>query len=115
LSFLWDLKVGGDIFNATEDYLTGLGRSKRTSDRLTPRVVDGVILDGLENTATPTANNISITPYYNQAYYTTMPEEEFIQKDVNWFRLRDLSLNYSFAPGFTKSIKFVRSLGAFLT
>ncbi len=115
LSFLWDLKVGGDIFNATEDYLTGLGRSKRTADRLTPRVVDGVLMDGLENTATPTANNISITPYFNQAYYQTMPEEEFIQKDVNWFRLRDVSLNYTFSPQVTKSVKFVRSLGAFLT
>ena len=23
-----------------------------------------------------------------------MPDEEFIQKDVNWFRLRDITLNY---------------------
>ena len=115
LSFLWDLKVGGDIFNATEDYLTGLGRSWRTADRLTPRVVTGVIADGLENTATPTINNISITPYYNQAYYTTMPEEEFIQKDVNWFRLRDVSLNYTFSSTAMRNFKFVRSLSAFVT
>lgn len=115
LSFLWDFKVGGDIFNATERYLTTVGRSHRTADRLTPRVVDGVLADGLENTATPTRNNIAITPFYNQAYFTTMPEEEFIQKDVNWARLRDISLNYTFGTNFMNRIKFVRTLSAFVT
>ncbi|MGG9964583.1 SusC/RagA family TonB-linked outer membrane protein [Ferruginibacter sp. SUN106] len=111
-SFLWDLKVGGDIFNATDRYLTTQGRSLRTLDRLNPRVIQGVLQDGLENTATPTKNTISITPYYNQAYYTTMPEEEFIEKDVNWLRLRDVSLSYSFP---VKKIKLLSSLGAFVT
>ncbi len=115
LSFLWDFKVGGDIFNATERYLTTLGRSHRTADRLTPRVVDGVLADGLENTATPTRNNIAITPFYNQAYFTTMPEEEFIQKDVNWARLRDISLNYTFGSNVMNRLKFVRTLSAFVT
>ncbi|MBK7122336.1 MAG: SusC/RagA family TonB-linked outer membrane protein [Chitinophagaceae bacterium] len=115
LSFLWDLKVGGDIFNATERYLTTLGRSTRTSDRLTARVINGVLEDGLENTATPTKNNISITPFYNQAYYTTMPEEEFIEKDINWLRLRDISLSYTFNKNLFRKIKFVSGLSAFAT
>ena len=115
LSFLWDLKVGGDIFNGTERYMTTNGRSLRTADRLTPRVVDGIIQDGLENTATPTKNTISITPYYNQAYYTTMPEEEFIEKDVNWLRLRDVSLRYSFGSSFVKRLKVLSGLSAFTT
>lgn len=115
LSFLWDLKVGGDIFNATDRYLTTLGRSLRTADRMTPRVVKGVLQDGLENSSTPTANTIAVVPYYNQAYYTTMPEEEFIEKDVNWLRLRDISLNYAFTPRFLRNAKFVRSLSAFVT
>jgi len=114
-SFLWDLKVGGDIFNATERYLTTLGRSYRTIDRESPRVINGIIEDGLENTGTPTKNNISITPAVNQAYYTTMPEEEFIQKDVNWLRLRDMTLNYNFTGEFVKNLKVVKSLGAFIT
>jgi len=77
-----------------------------------PRVIQGVLQDGLENTSTPTKNTISITPYYNQAYYTTMPEEEFIEKDINWLRLRDVSLSYTFL---TKKLKMLRSLGAFVT
>ena len=115
LSFLWDLKVGGDIFNATDRYLTTQGRSTRTSDRTTARVIDGVLMDGLENTATPTKNNISIIPYYNQAYYTTMPEEEFIEKDVNWLRLRDISLSYSFNKNVYKRLKILNGLSAFVT
>jgi TonB-linked SusC/RagA family outer membrane protein len=115
LSFLWDLKVGGDIFNATERYLTTIGRSVRTADRNTPIVVKGILQDGLENTATPTKNTIVITPYYQQTYYTTMPEEEFVEKDVNWFRLRDLTLNYTFGSRVMRNMKWVRSLSAFVT
>jgi hypothetical protein len=111
-SFLWDMKIGGDIFNATDRYLTTQGRSMRTMDRLTPRVLTGVLQDGLENTGTPTKNNISITPYYNQAYYTTMPEEEFIEKDINWLRLRDVSLSYNFL---TKRTKLLKTLSGFVT
>lgn len=100
LTFLWDFKVGGDIFNGTHMFLTGAGRSKITADRLEPRVIEGVLRDGKENTATPTPNTISVIPYYNDAYYTStaMPEEAFIERDVNWARLRDITLSYIF-PG----------------
>lgn len=116
LSMLWDLKVGGDIYNATEKYLTVMGRSLRTADRETPRIVSGVLEDGLENTANPTKNTIVVTPYYNNIFYTTaMPEEEFIQKDVNWFRLRDVTLNYQFGSKVLKALKVVKNMGAFIT
>lgn len=115
LSFLWDLKVGGDIFNGTNMYLTTIGRSKLTADRMTPRVISGVLQDGLENTSNPTRNTIAVTPYFNDNYYRLLPEEEFIEKDVNWFRLRDVTLNYTFSTRFTKKLKVVKSLGAFFT
>jgi hypothetical protein len=82
---------------------------------MTSRVINGVLQDGLENTAAPTRNNIAITPYYQQNYYTAMPDEEFIQKDVNWFRLRDLTLNYTFKSQFVQKLKYVKRLGVFLT
>lgn len=115
LSFLWDLKVGGDIFNGNNQYLTTIGRSLLTADRLTPRIIEGVLQDGLENTATPTKNNISVTPYFNDNYYRLLPEEEFIEKDVNWFRLRDITLAYTFPASAMKKIKGVKSLGLFFT
>ncbi|MBN8673500.1 MAG: SusC/RagA family TonB-linked outer membrane protein [Chitinophagales bacterium] len=112
LSMLWDLKVGGDIFNGTKMYLTRVGRSKLTADRYTPRVIDGVLNDGLQNSATPTTNTIVVIPAYNEQYYTTMPEEAFIEKDVNWFRLRDITLNYTFPKSFVRAFK---SLSVFAT
>jgi len=115
LSMLWDFKVGGDIFNGTEKYLTSAGRSLRTADRMQPIIAKGVLQDGLENTDHPTVNNIVITPFYAQTYYTTMPEEAFIEKDVNWARLRDLTLNYTFSPKVVRSLKVVKSLSAFIT
>lgn len=115
LSFLWDLKVGGDIFNATEMYLTLQGKSQRTADRRMPRIVKGVLNDGLQNTDNPTPNNIVITPYYTNTYYTSMPEEEFIQHDVNWLRLRDLTLSYTFPQTAMRGLKFVKTLALFAT
>lgn len=115
LSFLWDLKVGGAIYNGTDAYLTQIGRSKRTADRKTARVINGVLADGQENTAHPTKNNIVVVPYYTQNYYKSMPDEEFIQKNVNWFRLRDLTLNYNFTQEFVHKLKYFKSLGLFVT
>ena len=116
LSMLWDLKVGGDIFNGTNMYLTLRGKSTITDDRKTPRVVTGVLNDGLQNSATPTKNTIVVIPYDNQAYYTTrMPEEEFIQKNVNWMRLRDLTINYTLPARMIKKYSFLKALGLFAT
>jgi TonB-linked SusC/RagA family outer membrane protein len=115
LSFLWDLRVGGDIFNGTEMYLTSIGKSTRTSDRMTPRVIDGVLNDGLQNTANPTPNSIVVVPYYQSSYYTSMPEEEFIQHDVDWFRLRDLTLTYNLPQQTIKRFKAVKRLSVFVT
>ncbi len=100
LSVLWDMKVGGDIFNGTLMFMTIAGRSTITEDRLEPRVIEGVLNDGKQNTANPTPNTISVIPYYNDAYYgsTAMPEEAYIEKDVNWLRMRDVTLSYVF-PG----------------
>ncbi|MFI5128665.1 MAG: SusC/RagA family TonB-linked outer membrane protein [Chitinophagales bacterium] len=115
LSFLWDLKVGGDVFNATDYYLTLQGKSVRTADREQPRVIQGVLQDGKENSATPTANTIVVVPMYQQTYYTGMPEEEFIEQDVNYLRLRDLTLSYTLPSQSLKKMGFVKSLGFFIT
>ena len=112
LSMLWDSKVGGDVFNGTNLFMTLNGISMKTADRYTPRVVAGVLKNGLENTATPTINTISVIPAFNNTYYTNMPEEEFIERDVNFFRLRDITLSYTFKKDLIKGFK---NLSAFVT
>jgi TonB-linked SusC/RagA family outer membrane protein len=118
LSFLWDIRNGGDIFNGTNMYLTTLGKSIKTADRMTPRTVDGILQNGFENTANPTINKIQVTPYYNNSYYgsVAMPEEDYMERDINFIRLRDISLSYQLSQSFLKkNLKAFKTLGFFVT
>ncbi|MDP2956117.1 MAG: SusC/RagA family TonB-linked outer membrane protein [Longimicrobiales bacterium] len=100
LDFFVDIRKGGDVLNATEHYLTARGLTPRTLDRETPRVVEGVLRDGKENTANPTINTIVVIPAVQTNYYTGISEELFIEKDINWLRFRDVTLRYTFPEGF---------------
>jgi TonB-linked SusC/RagA family outer membrane protein len=95
LDFLVDLRRGGDVFNATQHYLTQRGLSLQTLDRDQPRVIPGVLRDGKENSANPTANSIVVVPAVQTLYYQNMSEELFIEKNINWVRLRDVTLSYN--------------------
>jgi len=98
LDFLLDIRKGGDVFDATDHYLTTHGLSMSTLDREQPRVIPGVVRDGKENSANPTVNTIVVIPAVEPAYYTSMSEELFIERDINWLRLRDVQLSYSLPP-----------------
>ncbi len=115
LNFLWDLRVGGDIYNGTDQVMTGLGKSARTANRTTPLIVSGVLNDGLQNTEAPTANSIVINPYFLSSYYSSLPDEEFIQKDVSWLRLRDITLNYMLSQKALSHLKGIKGVSFFLT
>jgi len=117
LDFLVDIRKGGDVFDATDHFLTTHGLSMLTLDRDRPRIIDGVLRDGKENSANPTVNKIVIVPSANPAYYTNMSEELFIERDINWVRLRDVQLSYELPNGFlgsrTASV-FVKGTDLFL-
>jgi len=109
LDFLFDFRRGGDVFDATDHFLTTRGLAVSTLDRNTPRVVPGVLRDGKENTANPTQNTIVVVPAVNTGYYSTMSEELFIEKNINWIRLRDVTLSYQVPE------RFARSASVFVT
>ena len=111
LNFLLDIRKGGDIFNATQHFLTTRGLAMSTLDRETPRIVKGVLRDGKENSTTPTVNNIAVIPAVQTQYYTNMSEELFIQKNVNWLRMRDITLRYNIPDGFMRA----RNASVFMT
>lgn len=94
LDALVNFRHGGDIFDATDSFLYNHGLSPQTLDRNTPRIVPGVLRDGKENSANPTPNNIVIVPAVQTGYYTGASEEQFIQKNINWVWLRNVTLNY---------------------
>ena len=99
------------------------GLSTRTLDRETPVVVTGVLRDGFENSANPTYNNFAILPSRSGAsyYYTTpnnglMNEEDFVEKNISWVRLKDITLNYSVPRSVLQRGKIkLNDLSVFLT
>lgn len=116
LSFLVDVKIGGDVLNATEQWLTTVGLSPRTADREIPRIYPGVLADGLQNTATPTPNTIMVTPMYQNFIYTDRSvTADFVEHDVNWLRMRDITLSYNFGKTLLNSLRFLQSGSVFLT
>jgi TonB-linked SusC/RagA family outer membrane protein len=103
LSGLLDFRRGGDIYNATQEYLVTHGLATSTLDRNKPFVIPGVLRDGNENTSHPTVNNIVVNPAQETQYYTNPGEELFIQKNINWVRLRDITLTYQLPASFARS------------
>jgi hypothetical protein len=116
LSFLLDIKVGGDILNANEIWMVQNGVSLRTLDREIPRIYPGVFNDGLQNTTTPTINNISVTPHFQSSIYTdrTMAVD-YVEKDVNWLRMRDVTLRFNAGKQLLQKLKYFSAASAFLT
>jgi TonB-linked SusC/RagA family outer membrane protein len=111
LNFLIDIRKGGDVYNATEQFLTARGLTERTLDREQPRVIAGVLRDGKQNSDNPTVNTIVVTPSVQTAYYTNISEELFIEKDINWVRLRDVTVRMALP---SKGLR-ARNASVFLT
>ena len=115
LSFVLDARKGGDVYNATESYMYSRGLSMKTLDRETPYTFRGVLKDGLENTESPTKNSIQVTPYYNNAFYSALADENFIERDVNWLRVKELTLRYSIPSSVLSRAKLFKSANVFVT
>lgn len=116
LTFLWDWRYGGDVLNGLDYTLFTLGMSTKTLNREEPRVIKGVLQDGLENTANPTANHIAVTPYSASTYYYTNIEPEmFVERNVYTFRLRDVTLSYKLPKTATRFLGQKSSLSVFFT
>lgn len=90
-SFLWDWRQGGDIFNATDYALTSLGLSMRTLDRGKTKIFEGVDINGNKNTQEVVLSQT----YFQSAALGGLNEYNFIERDINWLRLRDINLSYS--------------------
>ena len=110
LSVALDIRKGGDIYNGNALYMSILGLHPNQSDRETPRVVQGVLSDGKQETDNPTVNTIQVIPYYNNDYYRTQfAEESFIEKDINWFRIKDARLSWTVPQEWLKRTRSFKS------
>ncbi len=100
LSFLWDLRKGGDMYNGTQGVIDFFGMSKVSGDQrdITGYVFDGVTESGSVN-ATPVdfanpANPAGVFGYKWTRYGFGGVAEDYIY-DTSWARLREVSLSYS--------------------
>jgi hypothetical protein len=114
-SMLWDYRNGGDIFNLNELYRTRRGYSERTLDRETPRIFPGVLNDANVNSANPTKNTISVTPMFRSNYWGAVLEHEYVEKNINWLRLRDVTLTYNLPKAALAKTKFISAMSIYFT
>ena len=115
LSFLIDIRKGGDVFNGNELFLTRYGLSARTLNRQQNIVVPGVVKDGNENSANPTKNTIQINPYNQSTYYSNAIESDFIEHNINWLRMRDVTLRYNVPASILSHQKTFKEASIFVT
>ncbi len=116
LSVNLDVRRGGDVFNGNAQFLWNSGLHPNQNNREEPIIVKGVVNDGKQNSETPTQNTVQVVPYTNNAYYGAgaYAEESFIEKDINWLRIRDVRLSYSLPQSFLKRTKTFTNLSVFV-
>lgn len=111
LSFLFDIRVGGDIFNGTDWALTNFGLGTRTLDRGTRRVFEGVRQsDGQPNTQEVELTQAYFSNYLGGANPSGLIEEQFLEKNIRWLRLRDITLRYSMPKSIFSESKFIKNV-----
>jgi TonB-linked SusC/RagA family outer membrane protein len=108
LSFLFDIKKGGIMWNGTLSRLIGFGTSKITENRGEAVVFEGVkgrIVNG-EIVSAGAKNDIETT--WSQYYYQNIgggsgpAQEQFVDK-TDWVRLREATLSFDLGKAVKKS------------
>ena len=100
LSFLFDIKQGGDVYNGTSGVLNNFGVGIETLDRNDLVVFPGVLADENGN-PTSTINTIEVvkggtdggTNFYQNYGFVNL--DELTVQDGSYIRLRDINLSYS--------------------
>lgn len=124
LSFLLDFRIGGDVFNGTEQFMVSNGLSKLTTLNNRQSVtVDGInATTGEPYTQTYEAGKtytFGKTTYSGEAmiqkYWSNYADNSynFIQS-VNWLKLRSISLSYDFTS-LLRSHTIIKRLSANIT
>lgn len=131
LSFLLDYRIGGDVYNGTDYYMTTMGMSARSANR-EKLTITGVVETGKAADGTPIYSDLQTFEYERGKMYTvgnqTASGESLINgywqgaynlesanymTNTNWLRLRTVSLGYSLPASVLNRVKAIK--GANLT
>ena len=102
LSFLWDIKQGGDIWNGTAGALTTMGTAGITANRGQSIVFPGVLADGSPNTQEVVLDE---TWYRGSGGGFSGNAVDFIE-ETSWVRLRNITLSYSLPSTILERLPF---------
>lgn len=115
LSFLLDIREGGDVYNGTKGVLNNFGVGEETLDRNERVIFPGVLGEvGSDGSITPTStpNNIEVvkggtdggTNYYQNYGFVNLTELTI--EDGSWIRMRDISLSYNLPSSTLSKLPF---------
>jgi TonB-linked SusC/RagA family outer membrane protein len=108
LSCLVDVRVGGDVYNATNYAMTYAGMSEETENRGTTRTYEGVMMNSETGEYEAATSEVTLDQDFYQNTY--IAEAEPFITSVNWFRLRSASLNYQLPQSVCNKIGFVKQI-----
>ena len=96
LSALFDGRLGSTVVNGTKRWMMQQGYSQESIDMRNagPKVFNGVLKDGLENTETPTVNSIAVKLGDIQYGYAGA-DPDWIETGVNYLRMAELRASYN--------------------
>ncbi len=111
LSFLLDIKQGGDVYNGTKGVLNNFGVGIETLDREERVVFPGVLADA-EGNPTDQVNTIEVVKggfdqganFYQNYGFVNL--DELTVEDASWVRLRDLNVSYSLPAKLLANLPF---------
>jgi hypothetical protein len=95
LSFLFDIRQGGDIWNGTYARLSRIGRTLESANRENTYVVQGVV-EQPDGSYAPNTTEISPLSYFSHVVGDGgLSATENAVQDGSWVRLREMTLSYT--------------------
>ena len=97
ISGLMSGKVGTQVVNGTKRTMLGNGSSLESiaQRQMGPVVFNGVLNDGLQDSGSPTTNNIAVNLGDLASGYSGS-DIDWIEKDINYLNLSEVRLSYNF-------------------
>lgn len=108
LNILLDFRIGGDIYNGTLYDMTTNGMSKLTENRNEKISLSGIALNPATNQYEEvTREVVASEKFYTDYYLKHTPN--FVEKDINWLRLRSVSATYNLPRKWMEKTGFIKS------
>jgi TonB-linked SusC/RagA family outer membrane protein len=117
LTALFEGRYKATVINGTKRSMMSNGTSWESVDlrQTGPYIFNGVLRDGKENSKTPTVNTISVDYRIYGASIYGGNDEDWVDKNVNYLRLREARLNYRLPASLLGKTKVISSATAFVS